>query len=133
MRGYEADEIKEILDDNLEKMSGGVESYMPTPVGWSVLVAVIERENRTEGGVLLPEQHLERENLASLQGLVISMGDSCYKDETKFSAPWCKEGDIVMFRSYTGTRFKVKGQQFRLIPDDSVEAVIPDPRQIERF
>ena len=52
-------------------------------------------------------------------------------NEEKFpDGPWCKAGDYVMFRMNTGTRFKVNGKEFRLMNDDSIEAVIPDPRGI---
>ena len=44
--------------------------------------------------------------------------------------PYCKEGEWIIMRSYSGTRFKVHGKEFRLINDDSVEAVVEDPRGI---
>ena len=56
---------------------------------------------------------------------------NCYKDPQRFpSGPYCKEGDLIIMRSYSGTRFKVHGQEFRFINDDSVEAVVEDPRGI---
>ena len=45
---------------------------------------------------------------------------------------YCKKGDFVIFRSYSGTRFKVHGKEFRLINDDTVEAVVEDPRGYSR-
>jgi co-chaperonin GroES (HSP10) len=61
------------------------------------------------------------------------MGDDAYGDPDKFPrGPYCETGNWVIFRSYTGTRFKVQGQEFRLINDDSVEAIVEDPRGIER-
>ena len=54
-------------------------------------------------------------------------------DTEKFpNGPYCKEGDFVIFRSYSGTRFKVDKQEFRLINDDTVEAVVDDPRGYTR-
>ena len=59
------------------------------------------------------------------------MGDDCYKDEKRFpNGHYCKKGDWIIMRSYSGTRFKVHGKEFRLINDDSVEAVVEDPRGI---
>ena len=56
-----------------------------------------------------------------------------YKDEGKFlQGPWCKEGDFVLVRAYSGTRFKIHGREFRLINDDQVEAVVEDPRGYTR-
>ena len=64
---------------------------------------------------------------------VLKMGDTCYKDDARFSSgPWCKEGDFVLIRAYAGTRFKIHGREFRLINDDTVEAVVDDPRGYSR-
>jgi co-chaperonin GroES (HSP10) len=41
-------------------------------------------------------------------------------------------GDFVIFRSYSGTRFKIMDKEFRLINDDTVEAVVEDPRGYKR-
>jgi co-chaperonin GroES (HSP10) len=61
------------------------------------------------------------------------MGDLCYKDENKFpTGAWCQEGDWVLFRAYSGSRIKIHGREFRLINDDTVEAVVDDPRGIYR-
>jgi len=38
----------------------------------------------------------------------------------------------VVFRAYSGTRVKIHGKEFRIINDDSVEAVVDDPRGVER-
>ena len=66
-------------------------------------------------------------------GNVLAMGPDCYMDAIKFpSGAWCKVNDWVLFRSYSGTRFKIKGQEFRILNDDTIEAVIGDPRLIER-
>jgi co-chaperonin GroES (HSP10) len=48
------------------------------------------------------------------------------------TGPWCKVGDYVMFRANTGTRFKVGKQEYRLMNDDSIEAVVDDPRAVSR-
>jgi co-chaperonin GroES (HSP10) len=54
-------------------------------------------------------------------------------DQDKFpTGPWCNVGDWVIFRSYSGTRLKIGEQEFRLINDDTVEAVVEDPRTIDR-
>jgi co-chaperonin GroES (HSP10) len=109
------------------------EAAIPTPVGYRLLIALPEVENVTKGGIHIPDKLVDREKVASVVGLVVSMGDLCYKDTDKFpSGPWCKEGDYVIFRSYSGTRLKVGAQEFRVINDDTVEAVVDDPRKIVR-
>ena len=61
------------------------------------------------------------------------MGEQAYQDKDRFPfGPWCKQGDYVMFRAHTGTRFRVGKQEYRLMNDDSIEAVVADPRAISR-
>jgi co-chaperonin GroES (HSP10) len=61
------------------------------------------------------------------------MGPDCYLDKERFpTKPYCKEGDFVLIRAFQGTRFKVHGEEFRIINDDNVEAVVDDPRGYSR-
>lgn len=108
-------------------------TQLPEPSGYRLLIAVPEIDERTEGGVYLPDKLKDAETTASILGLVIKMGPDAYNDPDKFpSGPWCKEHDFVVFRSYSGTRFKLRGKEFRIINDDTVEAVIDDPRGFAR-
>jgi len=108
------------------------EAQLPVPVGYRLLVALPDIDDHYEGTSLLKtdtEKH--REYIMSIMGVVIDMGADAYSDKERFpEGPWCKVGYYVMFRMNTGTRFKVNGKEFRLMNDDSVEAVIPDPRGI---
>jgi len=106
---------------------------LPTPTGFHLLIAIPEVSETTKGGVYVPDKLKEAEETASIIGFVIASGPDAYKDEGKFpSGPWCKDGDFIIFRSYSGTRFKVLGKEFRLINDDTVEAVVEDPRGYSR-
>ena len=108
-------------------------TMLPVPGGYHILVALPAATDKSEGGIFLPDALKDREHTASITGNVIAMGPDCYLDKTKFpTGPWCKEGDWILFRSYSGTRFKVKGQEFRILNDDTVQAVVADPRLIER-
>lgn len=109
------------------------EAAIPSPVGYRLLIALPDVEDKTKGGVFIPDKLREAEKVASVVGLVVAMGDLAYKDPDKFpNGAWCKEGDYVIFRSYSGTRLKVGTQEFRVINDDTVEAVVDDPRKIVR-
>lgn len=108
-------------------------SSIPKPIGYRILVAMPSMEEKTKGGVYIPDKLRDAESVASVVGFVVDMGDDAYKDDQKFpNGPWCKEGDWVVFRSYSGTRIRIDKQEFRLINDDTVEAVIDDPRKIVR-
>ena len=104
---------------------------LPVPKGYKLLIALPDVEETTKGGIIKDSQTMKVEEVGSICGFVITMGEDCYKDQTRFpNGPYCKEGDWIIMRSYSGTRFKVHGKEFRLINDDSVEAVVEDPRGI---
>lgn len=106
---------------------------LPEPKGYKLLIAIPELEGKTEGGVYMPDSLTKMEETASIIGYVISVGDEAYSDKERFpNGPWCKAGDFIIFRSYSGTRFKVTGKEFRIINDDTVEAVVEDPRGYTR-
>ena len=106
---------------------------LPEPQGYKLLIAIPKLEEKTSGGVIIPDKLKGLEQTASIIGLVIAMGKAAYNDADKFpDGPYCKEGDFVIFRSYSGTRFKLRGEEFRLINDDTVEAVVDDPREYTR-
>ena len=108
-------------------------SQLPEPTGYKILIALPEAEEKTAGGILKAEETIRIEETASVTGFVMAMGSDCYKDESKFpTGPWCAVGDYVMFRANTGTRFTIDGLEYRLMNDDSIEAVVADHRGIER-
>lgn len=110
-----------------------VRAKLPDPKGYRILIAIPEVSQKTEGGVFIPDERRNAEETASLIGYVLKVGTEAYADTNRFpTGPWCKEGDFVIFRSYSGTRFKVMGKEFRLINDDTVEAVVEDPRGYSR-
>ena len=110
-----------------------VASQMPKPKGYKLLISPVQVEEKTEGGVYVPDAIRDAEGIASIVGFVVKMGEDAYKDKNKYpNGAYCKEGDFVIFRSYSGTRFKIHNEEFRLINDDTVEAVVDDPRGFAR-
>jgi len=121
---YSAEKIK--LDEDTTRK-------LPEPQGYKLLIAIPKLEEKTSGGVIIPDKLKGMEQTASIIGLVIALGKAAYNDADKFpDGPYCKEGDFVIFRSYSGTRVKLRGEEFRLINDDTVEAVVDDPREYTR-
>jgi len=116
-----------------EKRSSRTATQLPEPTGWKVLIALPEVEEKTEAGIYKPDKALEIEAVSTVLGCVLKMGPLAYKDEKKFpTGPWCEVGDWVLMRAFSGTRIKIHGKEFRLINDDTVEAVVDDPRGVER-
>ena len=111
-----------------------IEAQLPKPVGYRVLVALPQvEETFGDTGLVKSSTTINQEHIMSIIGLVLDMGEQAYSDEERFpTGPWCKPGDYVMFRMNTGTRFKVGGVEYRLMNDDSIEALVADPRGITR-
>lgn len=108
-------------------------SQLPEPTGYKILIALPEVEEKTEGGIIKAQETMHLEEVGSIVGFVMKLGPDAYEDKKKFpNGPYCKAGDFVLMRSYSGTRFSIHGKEFRLINDDSVEAVIDDPRGIRK-
>jgi co-chaperonin GroES (HSP10) len=108
-------------------------SQLPEPSGYRILVAIPEIEAKFDNGLLKAEQTLHYEEVLSTVFFVVKLGPDCYKDDKRFpNGPWCKEGDFILARPNSGTRLKIHGREFRIINDDSVEAVVQDPRGISR-
>ena len=106
-------------------------AQLPEPKGYKILIALPEAEETYDSGLVKAKKTMDEEEVGSIVGFVIKLGPDAYNDEKRFpTGPYCKEGDWIMMRSYSGTRFKVHGKEFRLINDDSVEAVVEDPRGI---
>lgn len=106
---------------------------LPDPVTYHLLCALPEVEESTEGGILKSAQSIHFEEVLSPVLFVVKMGPDAYKDTSRFpSGPSCKVGDFVLLRPNSGTRVKIHGREFRIINDDSVEAVVDDPRGIRR-
>lgn len=116
-----------------EKAEVVLDAHVPKPVGYRILIALPTVEETFDGGIAKASSTIREESILSMVGVVVDMGDQAYNDKERFSSgPWCKEGDYVMFRANTGTRFKVGNEEYRLMNDDSIEAVIDDPSKLTR-
>jgi co-chaperonin GroES (HSP10) len=108
-------------------------SQIPDPKTYHLLCMLPEAKEEYEGGLLKASQTMQYEELLSPVLFVAKMGPDAFKDEKRFpSGPSCKVGDFVIVRPNTGTRMKIHGTEWRIINDDSVEAVVEDPRGIQR-
>jgi co-chaperonin GroES (HSP10) len=119
---------------SVEALQQEFDEQLPKPVGYRVLVALPNIDDTFDGSDLIKANTTKHhEYIMSIIGIVLDMGNEAYGDKERFpSGPWCKQGDYVMFRANTGTRFTVNGQEYRLMNDDSIEAVVDDPRGVQR-
>jgi co-chaperonin GroES (HSP10) len=123
-------EIKAIVGDATEVEKA---AQLPMPSGYRILCAVPEVDKETDGGIVLADEYLKREELLTTVLFVVDLGPDCYKDESRFpNGAYCKKGDFILVRPNAGTRLVIHDREFRIINDDSVEAVVLDPRGIKR-
>ena len=88
-------------------------------------------KEKTDGGVYLGKETVERQQVASQCGNVLAMGSECYQDKKRYSSgPWCKIGDWVVFARYAGSRIEIEGGEVRLLNEAEVLATIQDPKSI---
>lgn len=108
---------------------------IPDPTGWKILCVVPDVSDKFENSsIVKAESFMKTEESATTVLFVVKVGPEAYKDEKKFpSGAWCKPGDFVLVRMYSGTRFKVYGKEFRLLNDDQIDAVVQDPRGVTRI
>ena len=112
------------------------EQQIPKPAGYRLLVAIPEvKETYGDSGIVKAANEIKNEEVSTMVVRVLDMGPDAYKDEKRFpNGPYCQIGDYVLIRAYSGTRFKIHGKElFRVINDDSVEAVVEDPTGYSRI
>ena len=106
---------------------------LPQPKGYRILCAIPEVDKEYESGLVKAEQTIDFEEKLATVLFVVELGPDCYADKERFpTGPWCQKGDFVIVRPNAGTRLLIHGREFRMINDDSVEAVVQDPRGIKR-
>ena len=127
-------EVTEVPEEPTpEEIQVQMARQLPEPRGWRLLCSLVTATDQYDSGLLKADETKKIEELTSPVLFVLKLGDLAYKDEVKFpTGAWCKEGDFVITRPYTGTRIMIYGKEFRVIYDDQVEAVVEDPRGITR-
>ena len=104
---------------------------LPKPTGWRILVLPFRMKEKTDAGILIGTESIDRQQVASQCGSVLAMGDSCYADKERYpNGPWCKVGDWVVFARYAGSRIEIDGGEVRLLNEDEVLATVQDPTDI---
>jgi len=118
-----------VLPDSAEDKA----KQLPEPARFHILTVLPEIDEEYESGLIKSNQAMHYEEVLTPVLFVVKLGPDAYKDASRFpSGPSCKVGDFVIVRPNTGTRLKIHGKEFRIINDDSVEAVVQDPRGITR-
>jgi co-chaperonin GroES (HSP10) len=119
---------------NPESIGKSLLDRMPTPTGWRILILPYQGKGKTESGLYLPDDVVEKNKVSTQVGYVLKVGPLAYKDTEKFpSGPWCQEKDWVMFARYAGSRFAIDGGEVRILNDDEILARIMDPEDVLHY
>jgi len=125
--------IENPIEDATDEQKATV---LPEPTGYKILCGVPDISDKLDGtdlDLVRPSQYAQQEQSATTVLFVLKVGADAYQDKERYpTGPWCKPGDFILTRTYSGTRFKIFGKEFRLINEDQVDAVVEDPRGITR-
>ena len=121
----QAVDLSAVMAKNAEEKA----RQLPKPQGYRILCAIPEAEKEFESGLIKADETVRVDELLTTVLFVVELGPDCYQDKSRFpNGPWCKQGDFILVRPNAGTRLVIHDREFRIINDDSVEAVVEDPQ-----
>jgi len=91
-----------------------------TPLHDRVLVRRIEGEEKTKGGLIIPDTAKEKPS----EGEVVAVGEGARKDSGELIAPAVKAGDRILFGKWSGTEVKLDGQDFLIMKESDILGII---------
>ena len=91
-----------------------------TPLGDKLLIKRLEADEKTAGGIVLPDTAKEKPK----QGRVIGLGQGKLKKDGSRADFQVKKDDRVLFSSYAGTEVTVDGEEYLIMPEDEVLAIL---------
>lgn len=90
------------------------------PIGDKLLVKRLLAEEKTKGGIVLPETAKEKPK----EGKIVELGNGRLLEDGKRVPFTVKKGDRVIFASYAGTEVKVDGEEYLILPEEEILAIV---------
>jgi chaperonin GroES len=90
------------------------------PLHDRVLVRRIEAEEKTAGGIIIPDSAKEKPS----EGEVVAVGSGARSDEGKITPPDVKSGDRILFGKWSGTEVKVDGEDLLIMKESDILGVV---------
>lgn len=90
------------------------------PLGDKILVEILEAEEKTKGGIVLPDTAKEKPQKAK----VIAVGKGKVTDDGKVVPPEVKKGDIVLFGKYSGTELKLDDKELLMLREEDILGIV---------
>ena len=101
------------------------------PVGYRVLVKPDPVEEKTAGGIVIPETMREEHDRAQATGRLVAIGEWAWKD---WQRRWASVGDRVLYSKYSGTHMiGDDGQVYRLLNDEAIVAKVSETLDLSEF
>jgi co-chaperonin GroES (HSP10) len=123
-------EVKALIGAGVEAERA---TQLPRPSGYRILCAIPETEKEYDSGLAKADVTMSTEEALTTVLFVVALGPDCYTDITRYpNGPWCKAGDFILVRPHSGSRLVIHGREFRIVNEDTVEAIVDDPRGIHR-
>lgn len=90
------------------------------PIGDKILIKRLQAEEKTKGGIVLPETAKEKPK----EGRVVALGQGRLLDNGTRSPFTVKENDRIIFSSYAGTEIKIDGEEYLILTEEEVLAIV---------
>lgn len=90
------------------------------PLQDRVLIKRVEEEEKTKGGIIIPDTAKEK----PMEGIVVAVGPGAYDKDGKRREPDVKKGNKILFSKYSGTDVKLDGEDHMIMREDDILAVI---------
>ncbi|HAH97537.1 MAG TPA: co-chaperone GroES [Firmicutes bacterium] len=92
------------------------------PLGERLVIKLVEREEKTKGGIVLPDTAREKPQI----GEVLSVGSGKLLENGQRLTPEVKKGDHVLFAKYSGTEVKINGEEYLVLKESDILAIVQD-------
>jgi chaperonin GroES len=92
------------------------------PLEDRVAVKLVDREDKTQSGIVLPDTAQEKPQKAT----VMAAGPGKYDDKGKLVPMPVKKGDIVLFAKYSGTEVKLDGEEYLVLRASDILGILPE-------
>jgi chaperonin GroES len=90
------------------------------PLGDRVVVRRVQEEQKTSGGIIIPETAQEKPQ----EGEIVAVGPGALDDSGKRVAPEVKAGDLVLFGKWSGTEVKIDGEELLIMKESDIMGIV---------
>jgi chaperonin GroES len=90
------------------------------PLGDRILVKRVKEEERTKGGIIIPDTAKEKPQ----EGKIVAVGKGKYDENGKLIPIEVKAGDKILFGKYSGSEFKLEGEDLLILREDDILGII---------